>query len=209
MKEIKTFFGKLFEIVDRKIEEMNRKEAQRIEALKEQNRKNIEEFWGVALRKRWASALNALPVHIRISRNEIDHYSLSNIYRYSYWEVVIPIQELLSKSKCKELQEQLNEILKNQSAETRQKFEQKIYDDSNEYAEQIYLVLNGKSRTKDDFFFGSNYEKFVIANYYRLVSIEIIGIECIESKLHIQYKIDESTSQYFHCNNYWRLINQK
>lgn len=209
MKNIKKIFGKLFEIADRKIEEMNQKESQRIQALNEQNRKNIENSWGVALRKRWASALNVLPVHIRISSNEIDSYSLSNTYMYSYWEVVIPVQELLSKSKCKELQEQLTEILKNQSAEARQKFEQRIYDDSNEYAEQIYLVLNGKSRTKDDFFFGSNYEKFVIANYYRLVSIEIIDIECIESKLHIQYKVDESASQYFHCNNYWGLINQK
>ena len=209
MKNIKKIFGKLFEIADRKIEEMNQKESQRIQALNEQNRKNIENSWGVALRKRWASALNVLPVHIRISSNEIDSYSLSNTYMYSYWEVVIPVQELLSKSKCKELQEQLTEILKNQSAEARQKFEQRIYDDSNEYAEQIYLVLNGKSRTKDDFFFCLNYEKFVIANYYRLVSIEIIDIECIESKLHIQYKVDESASQYFHCNNYWGLINQK
>lgn len=209
MKKTKTLFGKLLEIADRKIEEMNQKEAQRIQALNEQNRKNIEDSWGVALRKRWASALNALPVHIRISSNEIDHYSLSNTYRYSYWEVVFPVQESLSKSKCKELQEQLIKILKNQSAEARQTFELKIYNDSNEYAEQRYLVLNGKSRTKDDFFFSSNYMQFSNANYYRLVSIEIIDIECIESKLHIQYKVDESASQYFHCNNYWGLINPK
>lgn len=206
MKNIKKIFGKLFEIADRKIEEMNQKESQRIQALNEQNRKNIENSWGVALRKRWASALNVLPVHIRISSNEIDSYSLSNTYRNSYWEVVIPVQESLNKSKCKDLQEQLTEILKNQSAETRQKFEQKIIDDSNEYAEQIYLVLNSKSRTKDDFFFGSNYEKFATANYYQLVSIEIIDIVCIEKKLHIQYRIDKSVCLYFHCNNYWRLI---
>lgn len=206
MKETKTLFGKLFEIADRKIEEMNQKDAQRIQVLNEQNRKNIENSRGVELRKRWAFALNVLPEYIRISSNEIDSYSLSNTYRYSYWEVVIPVQESLSKSKCKELQEQLAEILKNQSAETRQKFEQKIIDDSNEYAEQIYLVLNGKSRTKDDFFFGSNYEKFATANYYRLVNIEIIDIVCIEKKLHIQYRIDESVCLYFHCNNYWRLI---
>lgn len=209
MKNIKKFWGKLFEIADRKIEEMNQKEAQRIQALNEQNRKNIEESRGVALRKRWASALNDLPVHIRISSNAIERYSLSNTYRDFYWVVVIPVQESLSKSKCKEIQEQLTEILKNQSAEARQAFELKIYNDSNEYAEQRYLVLNGNARTKEDFYFISNYEKFATANYYRLVSIEIIDIECIESKLHIQYKIDESVCQYFHCNNYWRLINQK
>ena len=207
MNAIKKYIGKLFEIADRKIEEMNQKEAQRIQALNEQNRKNIEDSWGVALRKRWASALNALPVHIRISSNEIDHYSLSNAYRYSYWEVVIPVQESLSKSKCKELQEQLTEILKNQSAETRQKFEQRIYDDSNDYAEQRYLVANGKARTKEDFYFVANYEKFFTANCYWLVNIEIIDIECIERKLHIQYKIDESLCQYYHGYNYWGLIN--
>ena len=206
MKEIKTLFGQLSKIVDKKFQEMNEKEAQRIQALNEQNRKNIENSWGVALRKRWAFALNVLPEYIRISSNDIDSYSLSNTYRNSYWEVVIPVQESLNKSKCKDLQEQLTEILKNQSAETRQKFEQKIIDDSNEYAEQIYLVLNGKSRTKDDFFFGSNYEKFATANYYQLVSIEIIDIVCIEKKLHIQYRIDKSVCLYFHCNNYWRLI---
>lgn len=206
MNAIKQLFNQLCKIVDKKFQEMNEKEAQRNQALNEQNRKIFENSRGVELRKRWSFALNSLPAHMRISCNEIDSYSLSNTYRYSYWEVVIPVQESLSKSKCKELQEQLAEILKNQSAETRQKFEQKIIDDSNEYAEQIYLVLNGKSRTKDDFFFGSNYEKFATANYYRLVNIEIIDIVCIEKKLHIQYRIDESVCLYFHCNNYWRLI---
>lgn len=207
MKDIKIIFGKLLEIADRKIEEMNQREAQRIQALNEQNRKNIENSWGVVLRKRWASALNSLPAHMRISNNELDSYSLSNTYMYSYWEVVIPVQELLSKSKCKEIQEQLTEILKNQSAEARQAFELKIYNDSNDYAEQRYLVANGKARTKEDFYFISNYEKFATANCHRLVNIEIIDIECIDSKLHIRYKIDESVCQCFHSYNYWRLLN--
>ena len=196
----------LCKIVDKKFQEMNEKEAQRIQALNEQNRKNIENSQGIELRKKWALALNSLPAHMRISCNEIDNYSLSNFFKNTHWELLIPIQDFFSKSKCKGIQEQLTEILKNQYLEARQKFEQKLINDSIEYSEQLCIVANGGSRTKDDSFFSLNYIRFFNAYYYRLVNVEIIDIECIEDKLHIQYKIDESSCQYFQCLNYWNLI---
>lgn len=206
MKEKKSFWGQLLEIADKKLQEMNEKEAQRIQTLNEQNRTNIENAKSVALRKRWASALNFLPAHMRISCNEIYSHSLSNTYNISYWELHVPLQDSFSRSKCKGLHEQLTEILKNQFQEARQEFEQKLINDSIEYAEQLCIVSNGGLRTKEDTFFSSNYIRFFNAYCYRLVNIEIIDIDCIESKLHIQYKIDESPCQYFQSINYWNLL---
>lgn len=206
MNAIKQLFNQLCKIVDKKFQEMNEKDNQKKQQLAEQHRKNIETSKGVELRKRWAFALNSLPAHMRISCNEIDSYSLSNFYENSHWELQVSVQDFFSKSKCKGVQELLTEILNNQFQETRQEFMQKIFNDSNEYAEQKVLVKNNQPRTKEDFFFISNYKKFFTANYYRLIIVEIIDIECIENKLHIQYKIDESIYQYFHYENYWRLI---
>ena len=173
---ITDFFQQLVTITSKKIDAMNQQAAKEQQIRAQQAKKNTENALGSALRKRWASALNSLPAHLSISGREIDSFSLSNALETSYWELSVPVPEMLNKSKCKQIQSALANILSNQCAEAYQDFQQKIFDDANEYATEILRIQNGGGRVKDDIIFYQNYNKYFWSNYYRLINITIINI---------------------------------
>lgn len=207
LKELITdFFQQLVTITSKKIDAMNQQAAKEQQIRAQQAKKNTENALGSALRKRWASALNSLPAHLSISGREIDSFSLSNAFETSYWELSVPVPEMLNKSKCKQIQSALANILSNQCAEAYQDFQQKIFDDANEYATEILRIQNGGGRVKDDIIFYQNYYKYFGSNYYRLINITIINTEFVDGKLYIQYKFEDNDCSFFHVNNYWNLI---
>lgn len=207
LKELITdFFQQLVTITSKKIDAMNQQAAKEQQIRAQQAKKNTENALGSALRKRWASALNSLPAHLSISGREIDSFSLSNAFETSYWELSVPVPEMLNKSKCKQIQSALANILSNQCAEAYQDFQQKIFDDANEYATEILRIQNGGGRVKDDIIFYQNYNKYFWSNYYRLINITIINTEFVDGKLYIQYKFEDNDCSFFHVNNYWNLI---
>lgn len=203
---ITDFFQQLVTITSKKIDAMNQQAAKEQQIRAQQDKKSIENAIGSALRKRWASALNSLPAHLSISGREIDSFSLSNALETSYWELSVPVPEMLNKSKCKQIQSALANILSNQCAEAYQVFQQKIFDDANEYATEILRIQNGGGRVKDDIIFYQNYNKYFWSNYYRLINITIINTEFVDGKLYIQYKFEDNDCSFFHVNNYWNLI---
>lgn len=203
---ITDFFQQLVTITSKKIDAMNQQAAKEQQIRAQQAKKNTENALGSALRKRWASALNSLPAHLSISGREIDSFSLSNALETSYWELSVPVPEMLNKSKCKQIQSALANILSNQCAEAYQDFQQKIFDDANEYATEILRIQNGGGRVKDDIIFYQNYNKYFWSNYYRLINITIINTEFVDGKLYIQYKFEDNDCSFFHVNNYWNLI---
>lgn len=203
---ITDFFQQLVTITSKKIDAMNQQAAKEQQIRAQQAKKNTENALGSALRKRWASALNSLPAHLSISGREIDSFSLSNALETSYWELSVPVPEMLNKSKCKQIQSALVNILSNQCAEAYQDFQQKIFDDANEYATEILRIQNGGGRVKDDIIFYQNYNKYFWSNYYRLINITIINTEFVDGKLYIQYKFEDNDCSFFHVNNYWNLI---
>lgn len=203
---ITDFFQQLVTITSKKIDAMNQQAAKEQQIRAQQAKKNTENALGSALRKRWASALNSLPAHLSISGREIDSFSLSNAFETSYWELSVPVPEMLNKSKCKQIQSALANILSNQCAEAYQDFQQKIFDDANEYATEILRIQNGGGRVKDDIIFYQNYNKYFWSNYYRLINITIINTEFVDGKLYIQYKFEDNDCSFFHVNNYWNLI---
>lgn len=203
---ITDFFQQLVTITSQKIDAMNQQAAKEQQIRAQQAKKNTENALGSALRKRWASALNSLPAHLSISGREIDSFSLSNALETSYWELSVPVPEMLNKSKCKQIQSALANILSNQYAEAYQDFQQKIFDDANEYATEILRIQNGWGRVKDDIIFYQNYNKFFLSNYYGLFNITIINTEFVDGKLYIQYKFEDNDYSFFHVNNYWNLI---
>lgn len=203
---ITDFFQQLVTITSKKIDAMNQQAAKEQQIRAQQAKKNTENALGSALRKRWASALNSLPAHLSISGREIDSFSLSNALETSYWELSVPVPEMLNKSKCKQIQSALANILSNQCAEAYQDFQQKIFDDANEYATEILRIQNGGGRVKDDIIFYQNYNKYFWSNYYRLINITIINTEFVDGKLYIQYKLEDNDCSFFHVNNYWNLI---
>lgn len=203
---ITDFFQQLVTITSKKIDAMNQQAAKEQQIRAQQDKKSIENAIGSALRKRWASALNSLPAHLSISGREIDSFSLSNALETSYWELSVPVPEMLNKSKCKQIQSALANILSNQCAEAYQVFQQKIFDDANEYATEILRIQNGGGRVKDDIIFYQNYNKYFWSNYYRLINITIINTEFVDGKLYIQYKFEDNDCFFFHVNNYWNLI---
>lgn len=202
-------FSQLCEILSKKWNEMNQREIQRNQMFVEQQRKKIEDSQSVVLRKRWASTLNSLPVHIRICSNEIDSCSLSNKYLNPYWEISIPVPAEINRSRCRYLQAQVTEILRNQSSEAYSIFQQRIYDDANEYARQLSILRNGGRPTIDESVLISNYSRFADANYYRLINIEVVTIDCVQDTLFIKYKVDMTSCAKFHGNNYFMLIGQR
>lgn len=207
LKELITdFFQQLVTITSKKIDAMNQQAAKEQQIRAQQAKKNTENALGSALRKRWASALNSLPAHLSISGREIDSFSLSNAFETSYWELSVPVPEMLNKSKCKQIQSALVNILSNQCAEAYQDFQQKIFDDANEYATEILRIQNGGGRVKDDIIFYQNYNKYFWSNNYRLINITIINTEFVDGKLYIQYKFEDNDCSFFHVNNYWNLI---
>lgn len=207
LKELITdFFQQLVTITSKKIDAMNQQAAKEQQIRAQQAKKNTENALGSALRKRWASALNSLPAHLSISGREIDSFSLSNALETSYWELSVPVPETLNKSKCKQIQSALVNILSNQCAEAYQDFQQKIFDDANEYATEILRIQNGGGRVKDDIIFYQNYNKYFWSNNYRLINITIINTEFVDGKLYIQYKFEDNDCSFFHVNNYWNLI---
>ncbi len=207
LKELITdFFQQLVTITSKKIDAMNQQAAKEQQIRAQQAKKNTENALGSALRKRWASALNSLPAHLSISGREIDSFSLSNALETSYWELSVPVPEMLNKSKCKQIQSALVNILSNQCAEAYQDFQQKIFDDANEYATEILRIQNGGGRVKDDIIFYQNYNKYFWSNNYRLINITIINTEFVDGKLYIQYKFEDNDCSFFHVNNYWNLI---
>lgn len=207
LKELITdFFQQLVTIASKKIDAMNQQAAKEQQIRAQQAKKNTENALGSALRKRWASALNSLPAHLSISGREIDSFSLSNALETSYWELSVPVPEMLNKSKCKQIQSALVNILSNQCAEAYQDFQQKIFDDANEYATEILRIQNGGGRVKDDIIFYQNYNKYFWSNNYRLINITIINTEFVDGKLYIQYKFEDNDCSFFHVNNYWNLI---
>lgn len=203
---ITDFFQQLVTITSKKIDAMNQQAAKEQQIRAQQAKKNTENALGSALRKRWASALNSLPAHLSISGREIDSFSLSNALETSYWELSVPVPEMLNKSKCKQIQSALANILSNQCAEAYQDFQQKIFDDANEYATEILRIQNGGGRVKDDIIFYQNYNKYFWSNYYRLINITIINTEFVDGKLYIQYKFEDNDCSFFHVNNFWNLI---
>lgn len=203
---ITDFFQQLVTITSKKIDAMNQQAAKEQQIRAQQAKKNTENALGSALRKRWASALNSLPAHLSISGREIDSFSLSNALETSYWELSVPVPEMLNKSKCKQIQSALANILSNQCAEAYQDFQQKIFDDANEYATEILRIQNGGGRVKDDIIFYQNYNKYFWSNYYRLINITIINTGFVDGKLYIQYKFEDNDCSFFHVNNYWNLI---
>ena len=203
---ITDFFQQLVTITSQKIDAMNQQAAKEQQIRAQQAKKNTENALGSALRKRWASALNSLPAHLSISGREIDSFSLSNALETSYWELSVPVPEMLNKSKCKQIQSALANILSNQCAEAYQDFQQKIFDDANEYATEILRIQNGGGRVKDDIIFYQNYNKFFLSNYYGLFNITIINTEFVDGKLYIQYKFEDNDCSFFHVNNFWNLI---
>lgn len=203
---ITDFFQQLVTITSKKIDAMNQQAAKEQQIRAQQAKKNTENALGSALRKRWASALNSLPAHLSISGREIDSFSLSNAFETSYWELSVPVPEMLNKSKCKQIQSALANIFSNQCAEAYQDFQQKIFDDANEYATEILRIQNGGGRVKDDIIFYQNYNKYFWSNYYRLINITIINTEFVDGKLYIQYKFEDNDCSFFHVNNYWNLI---
>lgn len=207
LKELITdFFQQLVTITSKKIDAMNQQAAKEQQIRAQQAKKNTENALGSVLRKRWASALNSLPAHLSISGREIDSFSLSNALETSYWELSVPVPEMLNKSKCKQIQSALVNILSNQCAEAYQDFQQKIFDDANEYATEILRIQNGGGRVKDDIIFYQNYNKYFWSNNYRLINITIINTEFVDGKLYIQYKFENNDCSFFHVNNYWNLI---
>lgn len=207
LKELITdFFQQLVTITSKKIDAMNQQAAKEQQIRAQQAKKNTENALGSVLRKRWASALNSLPAHLSISGREIDSFSLSNALETSYWELSVPVPEMLNKSKCKQIQSALVNILSNQCAEAYQDFQQKIFDDANEYATEILRIQNGGGRVKDDIIFYQNYNKYFWSNNYRLINITIINTEFVDGKLYIQYKFEDNDCSFFHVNNYWNLI---
>ena len=104
---ITDFFQQLVTITSKKIDAMNQQAAKEQQIRAQQAKKNTENALGSALRKRWASALNSLPAHLSISGREIDSFSLSNAFETSYWELSVPVPEMLNKSKCKQIQSAL------------------------------------------------------------------------------------------------------
>lgn len=207
LKELITdFFQQLVTITSKKIDAMNQQAAKEQQIRAQQAKKNTENALGSVLRKRWASALNSLPAHLSISGREIDSFSLSNALETSYWELSVPVPEMLNKSKCKQIQSALVNILSNQCAEAYQDFQQKIFDDANEYATEILRIQNGGGRVKDDIIFYQNYNKYFWSNNYRLINITIINTEFVDGKLYIQYKFEDNDCCFFHVNNYWNLI---
>lgn len=203
---ITDFFQQLVTITSQKIDAMNQQAAKEQQIRAQQAKKNTENALGSALRKRWASALNSLPAHLSISGREIDSFSLSNALETSYWELSVPVPEMLNKSKCKQIQSALANILSNQYAEAYQDFQQKIFDDANEYATEILRIQNGGGRVKDDIIFYQNYNKYFWSNNYRLINITIINTEFVDGKLYIQYNFEDNDCSFFHVNNYWNLI---
>lgn len=203
---ITDFFQQLVTITSKKIDAMNQQAAKEQQIRAQQAKKNTENALGSALRKKWASAVNSLPAHLSISGREIDSFSLSNALETSYWELSVPVPEMLNKSKCKQIQSALANILSNQCAEAYQDFQQKIFDDANEYATEILRIQNGGGRVKDDIIFYQNYNKYFWSNYYRLINITIINTEFVDGKLYIQYKFEDNDCSFFHVNNYWNLI---
>lgn len=203
---ITDFFQQLVTITSKKIDAMNQQAAKEQQIRAQQAKKNTENALGSALRKRWASALNSLPAHLSISGREIDSFSLSNALETSYWELSVPVPEMLNKSKCKQIQSALVNILSNQCAEAYQDFQQKIFDDANEYATEILRIQNGGGRVKDDIIFYQNYNKYFWSNNYRLINITIINTEFVDGKLYIQYNFEDNDCSFFHVNNYWNLI---
>lgn len=207
LKELITdFFQQLVTITSKKIDAMNQQAAKEQQIRAQQAKKNTENALGSVLRKRWASALNSLPAHLSISGREIDSFSLSNALETSYWELSVPVPEMLNKSKCKQIQSALVNILSNQCAEAYQDFQQKIFDDANEYATEILRIQNGGGRVKDDIIFYQNYNKYFWSNNYRLINITIINTEFVDGKLYIQYNFEDNDCSFFHVNNYWNLI---
>lgn len=203
----KNLWGRIVDYGSKKMNELEQKQAQKRKEIAEQNRKYFEFTYGTTLRKRMSLALNCLPSHMRTSGTDIDSNSLSITCQTAYWELQTSLSEPFSRAKCKGIHEHLNEILNNQFQEAYQDFNQRINSDANEYVEQQILAARGDARAKEAFVFASYFNKFANANYYRLVNIEIINIECIENKLIIQFKADDSIYRHF-CNNYWSLISR-
>lgn len=206
--EFNVLLNRIITVANIKIEEILRKKAEQNRLHLEQQRKQIENVKNVSLCKRWADALNSLPDHMRVAKNDIDSYVLTNNLLENYWELKIPYPDVLNRSKKNKFIEQLSKILDNQYRECYQLFEQRIYSDSNEYAEQMRIIENNGKRTKDDAIFGANYTQFFNAYSCTLIGVEIIEIECVENALLIQYIIVENSYNYFHYNNYWNLISK-
>ena len=190
---IKKFFKQIVGSINHKIDLMNQKEAERIQALEEKNRKQTELNFSTYLRKRWALVLNSLPEFIRISSSDIYYNCLSNKFWGSYWEICIPLQSKISNIKCKTLEDSMQKILLNQSHECYQDFESRLNCDSNEYQYQMYLVKNNLERNIDDSVFLLNYMRFYEDNYFKLMDISIININSTDDMLYIKYNIDISS----------------
>lgn len=203
----------------KKLQEEERK-RQEAEQQKQMLHDQIQHLHNTQLRKLWATALNALPPHMRLVANDIDSIALSNHYLDGVrWEleVTVSVEKKYTPSNLHNLQDTLNSIFSNLLADSIQSFQNRITSDKNLYNEESSKCnpkpapsVNGvptSTNLSSDNEYLIKYKSFYSIDCWKLYGINIFDIVADTGKLIFTYDVNYTPLNRFFPGNYYYLVN--